>query len=168
MPTIYWTRLEIESWPLIIAATKKGLCFVGSLNENVEELAKWQQRKLPSYTLQQNDEQLRPYFDWFEKYFNQEFAPFSLPMDLLGTAFQQKVWQALQQIPLGQTSSYSDIAEMILQPTAVRAVGGAIGANPIAIVVPCHRVIGKNRSLTGYRGGIPMKIRLLENENIIL
>lgn len=168
MQNIYWTRLAIERWPLIIAATKKGLCFVGSLNEDVEELANWQKRKLPSYTLQQNDEQLRLYFSWFEKYFNQEFEPFSLPIDLLGTAFQQKVWQALQQIPLGQTSSYSDIAEMILQPTAVRAVGGAIGANPIAIVVPCHRVIGKNRSLTGYRGGIPMKIRLLENENIIL
>lgn len=168
MRIIYWTKLTIESWPLIIAATEKGLCFVGSINEDVEELAKWQQRKLPNYMLQQNNENLRPYFDWFEKYFNQEYTPFSLPMDLMGTPFQQKVWRALQQIPFGQTKSYSDIAEMILQPTAVRAVGGAIGANPIAIVLPCHRVIGKNSSLTGYRGGIPMKIRLLKNENIVL
>ena len=168
MPIIYWTRLTIERWPLIIATTEKGLCFVGGLNDEVEELVKWQQRKLPSYTLQQNHEQLSQYFSWFEKYFNQEFVPFVLPIDLVGTLFQQKVWQALQQTPFGQTKSYSDIANMILQPTAVRAVGGAIGANPIAIVIPCHRVIGKNSSLTGYRGGIPMKISLLENENIVL
>lgn len=168
MPIIYWTRLTIESWPLIIAATEKGLCFVGGINEDIEELTTWQKRKLPNYSLQQNDEQLSAYANWFEKYFNQEIIPFSLPIHLVGTAFQLKVWKALQQIPYGITKSYSDIAGMILQPKAVRAVGGAIGANPVAIGVPCHRVIGKNSSLTGYRGGIPMKISLLKNENIIL
>ena len=168
MTTVYWTRLAIENWPLIIAATEKGLCFVGGLDDGLEELSKWQQRKFPTYMLQQNEGQLKPYSQWFEKYFNQEFIPFSLPIDLVGTEFHLKVWRVLLQIPFGETKSYSDIAEMILQPSAVRAVGGAIGANPIAIVIPCHRVIGKNKSLTGYRGGIPMKIRLLKNENIIL
>nr|WP_286168732.1 methylated-DNA--[protein]-cysteine S-methyltransferase [Roseburia sp. 1XD42-34] len=86
---------------------------------------------------------------------------FELDVDLYGTAFQQKVWQALQQIPFGKTVTYSDIAESIEKPQAVRAVGAAIGANPIFIIVPCHRVIGKNGALTGFRGGLDMKKRLL-------
>lgn len=166
--SIYWTKLNHKSWPLIIAATEKGLCFVGSLNQELDELVDWQKKKLPTYTLYNNQEQLQQYIDWFEKYFNQEIVPFTMPLDLVGTPFQQKVWQALQQIPFGVTKSYADIAELIQQPKAVRAVGRAIGANPVTVVIPCHRVIGKNRSLTGFRGGIPMKISLLKNENIVL
>jgi methylated-DNA-[protein]-cysteine S-methyltransferase len=75
------------------------------------------------------------------------------------------VWNALCEIPYGQTQSYSDIANYIAKPASVRAVGTAIGANPVLISVPCHRVIGKNGSLTGYRGGLDMKTKLLQLEN---
>lgn len=87
-----------------------------------------------------------------------------LPVAFEGTAFQRRVWHALLEIPCGQTCSYSDIAQRIGQPNAVRAVGLANGSNPIAIVVPCHRVIGQDGSLTGYGGGVERKRWLLEHE----
>jgi methylated-DNA-[protein]-cysteine S-methyltransferase len=89
---------------------------------------------------------------------------FSLPFDYHGTTFQLAVWNALCKIPYGKTQSYSDFANYIQKPVSVRAVGTAIGANPILISVPCHRVIGKNGSLTGYRGGLEMKTKLLQLE----
>lgn len=89
---------------------------------------------------------------------------FDLPLAPRGTAFQQKVWQALQQVGYGQTTSYKEIARRIGHPAAVRAVGAANGRNPIAIVVPCHRIIGANGTLTGYAGGLGRKAALLKLE----
>lgn len=88
----------------------------------------------------------------------------SLPVETGGTPFQRKVWRALRQIPCGRTISYAQLAERIGRPTAVRAVGHANGANPVSIVVPCHRVIGSDGSLSGYGGGIERKRWLLEHE----
>ena len=90
-----------------------------------------------------------------------------LPVDLGGTAFQQSVWAALRRIPPGRTACYSDLAATIGRPTATRAVGAANGANPVAVVVPCHRVIGKGGSLTGYGGGLERKAWLLRHEGVI-
>src|SRR4029453_11089470 len=89
---------------------------------------------------------------------------FDLPLAPVGTAFQQKVWSALREIPYGRTTTYGEIATGLGQPTASRAVGLANGRNPIAVIVPCHRVIGANGSLTGFGGGIPRKRWLLDLE----
>ena len=94
-------------------------------------------------------------------YFARELREFRLPLDFQGTDFQKRVWHALLTIPYGETRSYSQIAAAIGSPKAVRAVGAANGANPIPIVVPCHRVIGAGGSLVGYGGGLPLKKRLL-------
>lgn len=100
-----------------------------------------------------------------ERYFAGELSAVdSLPVQTAGTPFQQKVWRALRTIPCGATISYGALAQRIGQPTAVRAVGLANGSNPVGIVVPCHRVIGSNGSLTGYGGGIERKRWLLEHE----
>ncbi|MGD0497860.1 MAG: methylated-DNA--[protein]-cysteine S-methyltransferase [Bryobacteraceae bacterium] len=101
--------------------------------------------------------QLRAYFDG-------HLRQFDLPLDPAGTDFQKRVWNALLGIPYGETRSYAEIAEAIGSPQAVRAVGAANGANPIPIVVPCHRVIGSGGKLTGYGGGLALKKRLLELE----
>jgi methylated-DNA-[protein]-cysteine S-methyltransferase len=101
--------------------------------------------------------QLRAYFDGF-------LRRFELPLDLQGTPFQLRVWRELETIPFGERRSYADIAYAVGAPKAVRAVGAANGANPVAIVVPCHRVIGSNGKLTGYGGGLPLKKKLLELE----
>ncbi len=97
-------------------------------------------------------------------YFAGELTTFDLPLDLEGTGFQRTVWAGLQQIPYGQTTSYGELARRIGQPTASRAVGLANGRNPVSIVVPCHRVVGSNGSLTGYGGGLPRKQFLLALE----
>ena len=91
-----------------------------------------------------------------------------LPIDVAGTAFQEKVWQQLRKIPLGETRSYAEIAAAIGQPGAVRAVGTANGDNPVAVLVPCHRVIRSDGSLGGYAGGLPNKTKLLAAEGVTL
>jgi methylated-DNA-[protein]-cysteine S-methyltransferase len=99
-----------------------------------------------------------------EEYFTGTRRAFSLRLNPSGTPFQLRVWRALVEIPYGETTSYGELARRIGQPTASRAVGLANGSNPISIVIPCHRVIGSNGSLTGYGGGLPIKERLLELE----
>ncbi|MBW3567472.1 MAG: methylated-DNA--[protein]-cysteine S-methyltransferase [Proteobacteria bacterium] len=101
-----------------------------------------------------------------EEYFAGRRTHFDLPLAPRGTAFQQSVWNALIDIPFGKAVSYSDIANAIGNPNAVRAVGLANGRNPIPIIIPCHRVIGKDGSLTGYGGGLPNKRKLLALEGI--
>jgi methylated-DNA-[protein]-cysteine S-methyltransferase len=102
--------------------------------------------------------------DQLDAYFAGELTDFELELDLAGTEFQRRVWKALLTIPYGQTRSYGEIAEQIGAPNAARAVGLANGHNPIAIIVPCHRVIGANGSLTGFGGGLGRKRTLLELE----
>jgi len=98
------------------------------------------------------------------EYFEGKRREFDLPLDQLGTNFQKSVWASLIKIPFGQVVSYRDIANMINNPKAVRAVGAANGKNPISIIVPCHRVIGSNGTLTGYAGGLARKAWLLKLE----
>ena len=98
------------------------------------------------------------------EYFGGHRKVFDLELDQQGTDFQQQVWQALLTIPFGHLASYSDIAKQIQNPKAVRAVGAANGKNPISVIVPCHRVIGSNGTLTGYAGGIARKQWLLQHE----
>lgn len=100
-----------------------------------------------------------------KEYFKGQRNVFDLPLQMKGTQFQQEVWQALQEIPYGETRTYSDIAVAIGRPKATRAVGMANHCNPLAIIVPCHRVIGKNGSLTGYAGGLEKKQALLALES---
>lgn len=163
-PIIYWTLLNHNDWKHYMAATSKGICYVGSLNHPFEELSSWVEKRFPGSPLVQDDEKLKPYTDEFIEYFQGERKEFHAPFDFRGTSFQLEVWNALCEIPYGQTRTYSNIADHINKPSAVRAVGTAIGANPVLISIPCHRVIGKNGKLTGFRGGLDMKANLLDLE----
>jgi methylated-DNA-[protein]-cysteine S-methyltransferase len=161
---VYWSLLNFKDWNLYIAATEKGLCYVGSQNKPFEELSIWAEKRFPGNPLVEDREKLNPYAAELKEYFNGKRKIFTVPFDYHGTEFQVTVWNALCEIPFGETRVYSDIAHQINKPAAVRAVGAAIGANPVLISVPCHRVIGKNGSLTGYRGGLEMKTQLLDLE----
>lgn len=163
-PTIYWSLLTFKNWNVYIASTSTGLCYVGSQNKPFEELSEWAKKRFPGSPLVQDGEKLEPYKVEIIEYLEGNRKTFTFPFDFNGTAFQLAVWNALCEIPFGQTKSYSDIANKINKPAAVRAVGAAVGANPVLITVPCHRVVGKNGSLTGYRGGLEMKTQLLELE----
>ncbi len=111
-------------------------------------------------------DQLAPYFAGQSKSFQFDKK---LPLDLShGTAFQQAVWQVLLSIPFGGSTSYGTIAAKINNPAAVRAVGAAVGRNPISILVPCHRVLGRDGSLTGYAGGLDRKVALLRLEGVLI
>ena len=99
-----------------------------------------------------------------EAYFAGDLVEFDLPTSLEGTDFQRRVWNSLRRIPIGETCTYSHVAKRVKRPTAVRAVGAAIGRNPISIVIPCHRVIGSDGTLTGYAGGMDRKQWLLRHE----
>jgi len=102
---------------------------------------------------------------WLEDYYAGTTADIAgIPLDMRGAAFEKRVWMALQAIPPGQTTSYGAIAEALASPGAARAVGAANGANPIAVIVPCHRVIGSSGSLTGYGGGLDRKTWLIDHE----
>ncbi|MFC5603688.1 methylated-DNA--[protein]-cysteine S-methyltransferase [Sporosarcina koreensis] len=161
---IYWMLLNHGHWNIYMAATAEGLCYAGPHNAPFEELAAWAKKRLPAYTLVEDRSVLEPYAKELIDYMEGKRKEFTMPLDLHGTPFQQSVWKALQEIPYGQTVSYSDIAEKIQNPKSVRAVGAAIGANPLLITVPCHRVIAKNGNLTGFRGGLEMKKQLLALE----
>ena len=164
---IYWDMYVHHSgFHFLIAATNKGLCFTGSDGQGEEELIAWAGKKRANEEVMESAYALAFYKKAFDAYFDGASTVLEMPLDVVGTLFQMKVWQALKEIPFGETCSYGDIAQAIGKSSAVRAVGGAIGANPVMIVVPCHRVIGKNGTLTGFRGGLQLKERLLQFEQV--
>jgi methylated-DNA-[protein]-cysteine S-methyltransferase len=124
------------------------------------------QRHAPvlSPAIERDDAALAPFVAQLQAYFAGKLTAFELPIHLRGTEFQRRVWASLQEIPYGETISYGELARWVGNPKASRAVGLANGRNPVAIVVPCHRVIGADGSLTGYGGGLERKVWLLEHE----
>lgn len=161
---VYWSTVEHDTWKLYLAATSKGLCCLIFPNESFDMLAHWVNSHIPHARFIEDEEALDMYRKQVLEYLQGKRTVFSFPLDFRGTPFQVSVWQALTRIPFGETRSYTDIAEVVQRPKAIRAVGAANGANPIPIVVPCHRVIGKNGSLTGFGGGLDVKEELLRFE----
>ncbi len=164
---ILYQWMDMPIGRMLAASTGKGLCWLGLPAEEEGRFLRWAHKKYPGADMDEGDNdvitkvkaQLQEYFDGTRR-------EFSLALDLKGTVFQRRVWHALMQIPYGNTLSYKDIAEAVDKPAAVRAVGQANNRNPIAIIIPCHRVIGSNGKLVGYGGGLDVKRRLLELEGI--
>lgn len=161
---LYYTQVEEANFSIYLAASDKGLCFVGN---DFSDLEIWAEETFGRETsLIKNDKALKKDSDQFIEYFKGRRKSFDLPLHFIGTAFRKKVWQALLTIPYGHTMTYGELAHEIGKTEkASRAVGGAVGKNPLMVVAPCHRVIGKSGSLTGYRGGIQMKKDLLNLES---
>ena len=161
---MYYCAIILKDKDYLIAATAKGLAFVGSQNAGLIELVIWIEKNRPGTLIKEDNIFMEPYRIELEEYFTGNRKKFNLPLDIEGSNFQKMVWKELLNIPYGETRTYSDIAWAVENPKAIRAVSSAIGKNPIAIVVPCHRVIGKNGKLNGYRGGLEMKQELLDLE----
>jgi methylated-DNA-[protein]-cysteine S-methyltransferase len=159
MNTIFTTTVDSPIGPLTLTAAD-GLLTGVHMHE---------QRHAPAASTEwiRDDAWFTQVTGQLEAYFAGELTTFDLPMRLSGTEFQRKVWSGLQAIPYGETISYGELARRVGNPAASRAVGLANGRNPIAIIVPCHRVIGSNGQLTGYGGGIDRKVWLLEHEGAI-
>jgi methylated-DNA-[protein]-cysteine S-methyltransferase len=154
---VYYSRFESPIGPLLLAGSRDGLKLVSFERGKRTHCVDPEWREDDSLFVEAVD-QLRSYFVGERK-------TFSLPLILEGTEFQKRVWTALIEIPYGETVSYKALAGRVGSPRAVRAVGAANGANPIPIIIPCHRVIGNDGSLTGFGGGLPMKKKLLELES---
>jgi methylated-DNA-[protein]-cysteine S-methyltransferase len=167
MHVVYWDVVPFRNWKLYLAATEIGLCSLILPHGTFEALRDRVVKLIPGAQLVESAEQMEPYTRQVTEYLHGKRSEFTLPLDLRGTPFQVAVWNALCRIPYGQTRSYAQIAQEVDRAKAVRAVGAANGANPVAVIVPCHRVIGKDGSLTGYTsGGLPVKAELLQIETV--
>ncbi|MCG7437554.1 methylated-DNA--[protein]-cysteine S-methyltransferase [Lysinibacillus fusiformis] len=164
MEILYFDTLTFAQGAMYIVATSDGLAYIGTPNASFDEVKEWAKKPFKGYSFEKNEEKLQPYKEQLTAYFNKELTDFDVPIHVKGTPFQLAVWDALKELPYGSTTSYGSIAERIGNPKAVRAVGSAIGANPILAIIPCHRVIGKNGQLTGFRSGLDVKQFLLELE----
>lgn len=152
---------------MLIVATGKGLCAV-RFDENREALIEGLRVDFSGAALEEDAERAEPYVGPLLRYLagDRQVKLGELPLDLKATDFQWKVWNALQAVPPGKTISYAQLAEMTGDKKAVRAVAHANATNPVAVVIPCHRVIGSDGSLTGYRWGLERKRQLLEMERV--
>ncbi|MBV9811378.1 MAG: methylated-DNA--[protein]-cysteine S-methyltransferase, partial [Acetobacteraceae bacterium] len=148
---------------LLVGATERGVCFLG-FGEPDEALLGDLRARFPRATLVVDDAALAAAVRAVLAFLDEPAAALDLPLDLRGTAFQQRVWAALRAIPPGATSSYAGIAAAIGEPRAVRAVARCCARNPVSLAVPCHRVVGSDGDLTGYRWGLSHKRALLARE----
>lgn len=148
---------------ILVAASRKGVCTIG-LGDDPDALVQELQDNFPNATLLGGDEDFEKLVAKVIGFIEHPEIGLNLPLDLRGTAFQHRVWQALMKIPAGKKASYFDIAKSIGSPKAVRAVAQACAANKVAVAVPCHRVVRNDGSLSGYRWGVSRKAKLLERE----
>ena len=164
--TIRYEIVDTSLGRLLVAVSERGVC-EASFGDDDAELASACARRFPHARLEKADERTRELAAALAAAVDRPAVPPDMPLDLRGTEFQLAVWHALLEIPAGTTVSYGELARRIGRPSAVRAVAGACGANPVGVVVPCHRVIGADGSLTGYASGVERKRALLEREGAL-
>lgn len=167
METLYYALVPSELGSLSALVTEKGVC--GLEFDRPNRQAMLRDRLVKWFPSSRSEESAHPLVEkvktWLEHYFDGRFHQLQrLPLDLRGTDFERRVWDLLLDIPLGSTMTYGELARKLNRPNGARAVGLAVGRNPAGIIVPCHRVVGSNGSLTGYGGGLDRKRWLLEHE----
>jgi AraC family transcriptional regulator of adaptative response/methylated-DNA-[protein]-cysteine methyltransferase len=158
--TIHWTEFDTYLVKMLVAATDKGICRL-SFGEDDKEI----RRRFPKAQIEEGGESLQQLVALVVAAVDNPRIASDLPLDVQGTAFQQAVWQELRRIPAGETRSYAQIAAAVGKPKAVRAAGTANGQNPVAVLIPCHRVICSDGALGGYAYGLSLKQTLLERES---
>lgn len=163
----YYGIFDSSLGVVCIASTEKGICKIALPEESPEDFLGWLGAHFGPQNVIEDKGKNEGVLAELESYLAGELREFERPLDLRGTEFQMKVWRELRAIPYGTICSYRQVAERIGHPRAYRAVGTANRANPIPIIVPCHRVIGRDGSLRGYGGGLAMKERLLRLEGAI-
>ncbi|HEV8523653.1 MAG TPA: bifunctional DNA-binding transcriptional regulator/O6-methylguanine-DNA methyltransferase Ada [Terriglobales bacterium] len=160
---IRYTFVDSPIGRMMLAATDKGICSI-AFGESETRLVQGLRREYPKATLKRGDAVLRGWIGGLLKQMHDRQPPGELPVDVRATVFQRRVWEHLRSIPYGQTRSYAQVASAIGKPTAVRAVARACATNPVAVAIPCHRVLRTDGSLGGYRWGLERKRKLLEIE----
>jgi len=162
--TIYWTEFDTAVGTMRMASSARGVVYLELPLENGRGFLGWMKRHAPDAELVEAFKPNRAYIAQVTQYLAGKLREFDIPLDVRGTEFQCEVYAELGRIGYGELRSYADVARGVGRPTAVRAVGAANGANPIALIVPCHRVIASNGHLHGYGGGLKLKAHLLAME----
>jgi len=160
---ISYTMADSPMGRLLVAVTERGVCAV-RLADSDADLEKDLREEFPNAQLKRDDSALRESVQKILNHLEKNEPRLDLPLDIKATAFQRQVWEHLRAIPYGQTVSYGDVAKALGKPGAVRAVGRACATNPVALVIPCHRVVREDKTLGGYRWGLDRKKKLLEHE----
>lgn len=160
---ISYTIADSSMGRLLVAVTERGVCAV-RMADNDAELEKDLQEEFPHAQIKRDDSALRESVQKILNHLEKNESRLDLPLDVKATAFQRQVWEQLRSIPYGETVSYGDVAKALGKPGAVRAVGRACATNPVALVIPCHRVVREDKTLGGYRWGLDRKKKLLEHE----
>lgn len=160
---IHFAVGECSLGSILVAKSDRGICAI-LLGDEPDALTRDLQDRFPHANFIGGDTEFEQFVSKVVGFVEAPALGLDLPLDIRGTAFQQRVWQALQKIPLGSTASYTDIAKCIGLPKSVRAVAQACGANPLAVAIPCHRVVRHDGALSGYRWGVERKRTLLERE----
>jgi O-6-methylguanine DNA methyltransferase len=165
MEIVHTAWVESPIGRLRIASTERGVAYVELPHASGRGLAGWLKRCAPEARCVESEARNRRAMRQLLEYLEGDREEFDLDLDLRGTPFQRRVWEALREIPYGETRSYQELARAIRRPKAVRAVGSANGANPLSLIVPCHRVVQASGRLGGYGGGLDLKARLLAMES---
>ncbi len=164
--SIAWATMKSGIGTIRVAATPRGVCKIALGKETAEDFFGWLESHVGHAPRKPERSSLVALaLDQIAEYLDGQRREFDLPLDVRGTEFQRRMWAAVAGIPYGETRTYAEVAAVIGKPKAVRAVGAANGANPLPLVVPCHRVVGSDGSLTGYGGGLDVKRKLLEMES---
>lgn len=164
MELIRFTSFPTPYGSMVAAASARGICRLLPPGQGMDDLVRWLARHAPGATLEPDEAADQGLREQVPEYLAGRRRAFAVPLDLRGTAFQRAVWRAVGAIPYGETRSYADIARAVGHPSAWRAVGAANAANPVCLVIPCHRVIGADGTVKGYAGGVLSRHLLLAIE----
>lgn len=165
MENIIYRHIDVAGINYLVMRSERGYCYIGN-DDDFEADPYFERFKNVNFVASNTDKDFKEFVETFNDYHDGLNPKFEFPLDFIGTPFQLKVWNYLMTIPLGTTQSYQEVAEGIGQPTATRACAHAISQNPLMIVAPCHRVLGKDLKLRGFRGGLAMKEKLLLHEGV--
>ncbi|MFO7769205.1 MAG: methylated-DNA--[protein]-cysteine S-methyltransferase [bacterium] len=175
MLPIYFARLESSIGPHWVLRSPRGLVRLTLPDPEEDDLERiirffrWRDENEPDHRMVEGPSAFDDLREWMEVYLSGGIPEEDPPLDLRGTPFQEAVWEELTRIPYGTTRTYGEIARRLdRSPGSARAVGGAVGANPVPLVVPCHRVVGEHGGLVGFGGGLGLKERLLKLEGVLL
>ena len=163
---LYSRNVDTPIGRILVAATASGVCRLCFPSEPPEHRYLWFNRYFSTLPVEQRHPVVEEAVCQIEEYFARQRHSFQVPLDLRGTDFQLVVWKELTKVPFGATTSYGELARRVGKPRGARAIGNALGSNPVPIIVPCHRVIGHDQRLVGFGGGLSVKEQLLELEQV--
>ena len=165
---IYCTSFDSRIGRIYVASTEDGVCKISVPKETRKDFIGWLKENFDPETVTDNRARNKEVIDQLNRYFNGKLAKFTCPIDLIGTPVQIRVWHEVSKIPYGSTITYKNLAKRAGVPKATQAVGRANGANPLPIIIPCHRILGSNGALVGYSCGVKTKEFLLRLEGAII